>query len=770
MLRVTVLVILTTRWAAPAAAQTPPVPDGTPVGRVEFAGLDTISESYCLRVVKTRERQALSATQVQEDVRELLKTRKFLNVVADTRVEAGEATVTFRVQEKPAVVSLEIVGAQAIKQEKLFEEVGFAAGEPLDRFLVGRGRENILRKYKEKGYYYATVELDEAALRDGRVIYRVSEGPRVRVRKVRFEGNRAFPDARLKLKIQTKTYLWIFRSGAFDDEQAERDALDLQQFYRDEGFLDARVGYQLEFDEAARENLAVVFVIEEGDRYKVEEITIEGNQVFDDDRLKSEMRLVPGDFLRAEKLKEDVRRVQDVYGGYGFVDAGVDTRSDFTETPGVVIVRYLITENKQSRVGRITIRGNIRTKDEVIRRELRFYPGDLYSTVKARKAEQEVRETGLFTRATITPLEDKNGLREALVEVDEREAIDFLIGVGVSTDSGLLGSLTIENRNFDIGAWPRTWGQLFRGQAFRGDGQRLRLVLEPGTEVSRFRIDYTEPYLLDKELRFDQSFYLFERNRGPYDEARLGLLTGLSKRFRSGPLDGWAVEGAVRVEQVEIDDVKAFAARDIRDARGDHFLTSFKGSIVRDTTDSRLLPSEGYRWSFSWEQVGALGGDYSFGKPSTNFTFYKTLRTDIFDRKSILAMRADAAYIAGDAPVFERYYAGGFGSIRGFEFRGVSPRQGVYDDPIGGGFILLTGGEYSFPLYAKTVRGVTFLDMGTVERDFEITGWRAAIGFGLRINLDFFGPVPIVLDFGFPIADENNDEKRVFNFAFGASF
>ena len=133
-------------------------------------------------------------------------------------------------------------------------------------------------------------------------------------------------------------------------------------------------------------------------------------------------------------------------------------------------------------------------------------------------------------------------------------------------------------------------------------------------------------------------------------------------------------------------------------------------------------------------------------------------------------MRAVAAYIVGDAPVFERFYGGGFGSIRGFDFRGVSPRAGVFNNRVGGDFILLTGAEYSFPLYAKTVRGVTFLDMGTVEEDFGITTWRASVGFGFRVTINFFGPVPFVFDFGWPIAKDDDDDTRVFNFSMGASF
>lgn len=741
------------------------------IRRVEIQGLETISEGFVRRIIKTRAGQDYLRRQVQGDVRELWRTRKFVNVFADAVVEDGQAVVTFRVREKPEILSVEIEGNKRFSDEQLFRELSFAAGSVFDRFEINRGLENLLQKYKEAGYYYAEVELDERALAaESRVIYRVTEGPRVRVREIRLVGARSYAEPRLRLKVRSQTYLWVFRKGALDEEQADRDALELQTFYRNEGFLDARVGYRLEFDEVDREDLTIVFVIEEGPRYVIQDFRFRGNSVFDEARIRTVLQLQPGDILRDETLRQDVRRIESLYGQIGYVDARIITSYDFLEEPGVVVLNFDVMENKRSRFGRITIRGNSRTKDEVVRRELRFYPGEDYDTMRAQRAERRLLDTALFNRATITPLEDVGGFREALVEVEEADTVNFLIGVGVSTDSGVLGSLTIDNRNFDLFDWPRTWGELFRGQAFRGDGQRLRFQAEPGTEVSRFRIDFTEPYLLDKPLRFDTSIYLFQRGRDSYDEERLGFIVSLGKRFEGGPLAGWAVEGALRIEGIDISNVNPLAANDIYDVRGNSTLTSVKGTIVRDTTDSRLVPTEGYRFSLGWEQVGALGGDYDFGKPFASFAWYKTVRTDVFDRKSVFATRADMAFIVGDAPVFERYYAGGFGTLRGFDFRGVSPRAGLFNDRIGGDFILLTGAEYSVPLYAKNVRGVAFIDMGTVEEDFEITSWRVAVGFGLRVHIQFFGPVPIVLDFGWPIAKDDQDSTRVFNFSFGASF
>jgi outer membrane protein assembly factor BamA len=753
--------------------------DGAMIRRVEIAGLESIAEARVRQLLKSSEGEVYQRAIVEEDVRELLKSRWFLTAIASTFVEENQAVVRFEVRERPRVQSIEIIGNDRI-DTKDFTALLPAVGESLDRFTVIRAREDILQKYRDRGYLYATVEIDEGALdNEDRVVLRVSEGPRVRVRNIRYEGVRRYSDGTLQSKIQTQTWFPIFRAGALDETKVQADALAIQQFYRDEGYLDARAGYRIEFDEVNRRDVTLVFVVEEGTRYRVREITFDGNTIFESDRLGRGFELKPKKFARSQPLKDDRQRVADRYGELGYIDAIIEARYDYTDDPDEVIARFLVVENEPSTFGRITVRGNTFTNDEVIRRELRFYPGEEYNSVKVAKAEKRLMERGIFSKATVTPLpRGPDGVREALVEIEERDAGNILFGAGVSSDSGLIGSITLENNNFALFKWPRSpiwrigdWiGEITRGRAFQGDGQRFRIQFEPGTELIRFRIDYADPYLFDLPVRYDTSFYLFERNRGPYLERRIGTLQGLSKRFESGLLENWAVEGTFRIEGVGIDDVDPLAARPIRDVRGQSFLTTFKGSIVHDTTDSRFFPTEGYRFIMSWEQAGALGGEYCFGKPTAGFTWYKTLAKDQFGRKSVLALRMDTGYIVGDAPVFERFYAGGFGSLRGFRYRGISPTRGIKNDRVGGDFLLLAGGEYSFPLYADIIRGVTFLDMGTVNESFGIGTWRASVGFGLRIKVDYLGGVPIVLDFGFPVSSDEDDDTEVFNFSVGASF
>jgi len=745
--------------------------EGRPIKEIRIEGANLVSEEAIRATLRTKVGQAYSDSQVQGDVRALYQTGKFANVHATRRVDNGQVIVTYHVTERPEVESVEFIGNKKFKAKDLHEDVELGPGSPLDRFEVNRGRDNIEQRYKEAGYYYVTVTVDEEALKDERrVIYEIVEGPRVRVRKILYEGNENYSPRRLKKEVKTKRYIWIFRTGEFDQERAEHDCADLRNFYRNEGYLDARVSYRLETSEDRRD-LRLVFVISEGIRYHVETIKVEGNTVFDDDAILMPLKIQPESPYLNEWMKADVKYLEEEYGRIGYINAKCEPKWVYAEeTPGRIHLTLRISEGKQYRIGRIVVRGNERTRDKVVRRELRFYPEELYDTTKTKIAERRLRQTQLFSEASIKPVGDAEGVRDALVQVTETETTKFLIGVGVTSNSGVVGSLSVENRNFDLFDVPRSGSEFFRGRAFKGAGQILRLQFEPGTEFTRLRLDFREPYLLDQPVSFGQSFYLFSRGRDAYHEQRIGEQTSFGHRFQRGPLRGWAGEVAFRVEGVDIGGIDFDDAQEIRAMGGDHLLTSIKGTLVRDTTDSRFMPTQGSRFLVSWEQAGAMGGDYDFSRLIASHAWHKTLRTDVLDRKSVLTLHGRMGQIFGDAPVFERFFGGGIGSVRGFEFRGISPRAGIHDDRVGGDFMLVGGAEYNFPVYGKTLRGVAFTDMGTVEEDFGLSTWRMAVGVGARVIVEWFGPVPMAFDLSFPVTRDGDDDTQIFQFSFGTTF
>lgn len=782
-------VLLMAVWSAPVIAQPAAAPatapaaptvasspfDGTVIRELTLTGLDRIDEGYVRNQIRTRAGQPFSEDLVQRDVSRLLRTGRFVDVQARSALVDGQVNLVFAVVEKPEVASIEFTGNRKFKEKDLLEAIPFGVGDPLDLYDVRRGREAIERKYREKGYAYAEITFDEALLTsERRVVYTIVENQRVRVRSIRFEGNFTFPDSELGRQIATKSYIPIFRTGDFDPERAERDAATLQQYHRDRGFLDAEVSYVSEFTDVARERMRVTFRINEGTRYRLRETRIVGAAVFTEDELRDAMRLKPGDFFMNTWLQTDLKNLETKYGSQGYIEARILSNWVFADQPGEVILTLTINEGGQFRMGWIEVNGNFRTQEKTVRRELRFYPEEIYDITKTRAAEKRVKDTGLFTEANITPVVppgNEPGVRDVLVAVTENPRTNqFIAGVGASSDAGLVGNIVLENSNFDIFDRPRSWEEFFKGRAYRGAGQTARIQLEPGTEYTRFRVDFREPYLMNEPIGFGTSFYLFERERDGYDERRAGGNVSFDHRFESGWLKNWIGEIAFRAEYVVVADRVSFAAEDIRDVDGGSYLSSAKLSLLRDTTDSRFDPSEGYRLRMSWEQAGAMGGDYYHAKLTGDITRHYTITVDDQDRKSVLSLHTDVGQILGDAPVFERFYAGGIGSFRGFDFRGISPRDGIRDNRVGGEFMVLSGAEYSFPLVAKIVRGVTFLDMGTVEEEFGVTSWRAAVGFGVRLTLDIFNTIPMEFDLAFPIAKEDEDNERIFSFFVGLPF
>ena len=729
------------------------------VTSVEFVGLQRVAPAMARDVANVPIGSVIGQSALDEAVARLLRSGRF----SDVRARVDGDRVIFEVTERAHITEIRFEGATIFRERTLTAEVPQKIGEPLDIAAVREGREAILRKYREAGHTDATVEADEAeASRTGILLFVIHEGPKVRVRKIEFEGNEAFTDKELSKQIETKTAFWFIVSGAFDADKAQGDVARIQNFYRDEGFLDATAEYATRVD---GKNMTVTFTLNEGTRYRLESTEIEGAAVFSADELKAGMKSKVGEVVKRPEVDADVAKIRDRYGELGYLYVRVRAVRVFSDSPGLVRLTLEIEEGEQFRVGRVVVRGNTRTRDKVVRRALNLYPpDDLFNLLEAKETEQELVASRMFKSARVLPSGDEPGVRDAIIDVQESEkAGDFLFGAGVTSNSGIVGSIVLDLQNFDIWDTPETWSEFFKLRSFFGGGQRLRIEFQPGTEVSRFRIDFTEPYLFDKPIRFDKSLFLFERDRDGYTENRAGGTWSLGKRFERGRLQGWSGEVALRDEIVDVDDVDLFASNEISDDEGNNLIIGLKGTLVRDRTDSRFVPTTGDRLRISYEQVT---GDHNFGRAGVGYNWYTTVATDRLDRKSVLALRGEGGFILGDAPVFERYYAGGIGSVRGFEYRGIGERDGIEENNIGGDYLLLFGAEYSYPLYGENLRGHIFMDTGTAGSGT----YRMGIGTGVRFTLNLFGPIPIEFNLAMPVARDSDDDEQIFSFVVGNIF
>lgn len=351
------------------------------------------------------------------------------------------------------------------------------------------------------------------------------------------------------------------------------------------------------------------------------------------------------------------------------------------------------------------------------------------------------------------------------IEIDTQEARTgrFMLGAAVNSDAGVTGQITIDERNFDIMRLPTSWSDIINGTAFRGAGQGFRFEAAPGSQVSRYLISFTEPYLLDTNVSFNVSAFYYDRNFFDWDEQRYGGRIAFG--YRLSP--DLSVTAALRAENVEITDPRVRGVPQLEEVLGGSDLFSGRVSLAHDTRDIPFAPTEGHLFEISYEQVfGSF--DYPRAELDLRQYFLVRERPDGSGRHT-LGFMFRAGFSGSQTPLYENYFAGGFSTLRGFRFRGASPRYGTVI--VGGEFRMLGSAEYTFPITADDmIKGVAFVDFGTVEEEIEINAddYRVAPGLGLRLNIPALGPAPLALDFAFPVAEEDGDQRQIFSFFLGA--
>ena len=748
---------------------------GRTVEDVQILGNTTVSTSVIRNLIRTRPGEPFDPTTVEEDYQRVYGLKKFSNVEAKVEPTATGVVVIYQVFEQKQIRQVLFKSNSHISNETLKGLVEVKPGEAIDPFRVSVAQQAIKRLYLEHNYPQTHVEADRDELaRHGVLVFNIVEGPHVRIRRVRIVGNNSFTQDKLKDQIKTSSWFLFFKPGRFDPDQVEDDVAALRRFYTEHGFWDVRVGREITVSPDQTE-MMVTFVVDEGVHYRIGTITFRNNQKLPEKTLRDGLKMTEGKFYDNDVLRRDVRSMVRDYskaGGFVYVQnstnpdyLNIDSRTVFHKEAGVVDMIYDIHEGKQFHINRIIVRGNSKTQDRVFLRELRVYPGQLYNSAEFQDAVDRIKATQLVTDVTITPIGDQPSVRDVLVEVKENRTAYLRFGAGFTTNAGILGDISYEQRNFDISNWPTSWSELWSSRAFTGAGQYFKVELEPGTELSRASISFQEPYLFDQPYTLGFNAYYATRIYEHYDEVRTGAQPSIGRRFAKD----WTARISLRGEDVDIRSIddKPERAPEILAGAGHHTITSSTVDVRRDTTDSPLLPTKGTVIDFSWEHAGTLGGEYFYDKFQGSASAFYTIKEDLLDRKTILNTRARIGYITPDAPFFERFYAGGGGSIRGFRFRGISPRSGPDDDPVGGDFSVVGTVEVGFPLAGEMLRGVVFTDVGDVESTATISTIRSSVGFGFRLKLPIFSEVPLALDFGFPITRSKQDDTQVVSFSLG---
>ena len=581
------------------------------------------------------------------------------------------------------IKSIEFLGNQHFKDHVLRQRLGFELGDRLDPFLAEGGRTTIAEVYRKIGYAFVEVSLDKDKASRGNLLYTIEEGPRVQVSGIQFIGNAAYSSGTLKKIIKTTTKQWLVWPTYYTEDAIEEDVGRLRDFYYDHGYLNYKIAAEKEFSDD-HATVYITFTIAEGPPYVIGEIRITGNTRYSTEELMAHIDARVDKVYLRPTARKDATAIAQLYREQGFVDADVKQSVLMGTEPGsaVVTLKFDVTEGRPFRIGRVEVTGNEKLQDKTVRHvldEYGFTPGELYNAKMAPKdgAGQLERFVRMQTRSEevmirpVAPFDGDPNRRNARVDVKEGMTGLIMPSVGVSSDSGVFGRLVYRQDNFDIfGGPPQDFWDFLTMGSYRGAGQSLNLTLEPGTEYSQYFVEWTDPYWLDRPLSLDVLGRSWQRYRESWDESRLKGAVAVEQRLANR----WRPSIGFRAENVRLYRLDSDVPQEIKDEEGYNQLYGLKFGLDRPDIDDPFTPSKGTVFGGDYEQVT---GDFDFGILSGHVTRYWTLAEDIVGRKTVLAGRVLAATTVGDAPTFEKFYAGGANgpyALRGFRYRGISPR------------------------------------------------------------------------------------------------
>jgi outer membrane protein insertion porin family len=784
-----------------ASEGSPEALEGRPVAGVELIGLRTVDRTLVTNQLRTAVGQPLSLETVRGDIRRLQLLGQFAEISAVYRVQADRSVVVeFRVNEAPVVAAVDLVGNRQIADQDIIEvvrgSVSLIAGVPRDEYRINQARRAIENLYRERGFYQVQVFVDESELEtDNTIIFRIREGDRLKVTDIRFEGNESVPLSVLRAELDTRV-AGIFNRGVLDESVLDADVAAIIAAYRNRGYLDVRASRSVQIAGNNREAI-VTFLIDEGPLFTVRNIEFTSADLsrsealaahnhglvhFTPEQLAALLPVKPGDAYAVRDVQAAFNQIRDAYRQLGFIDARVTATEVRDLDTNQVDLRLVVREGPRFKTGLVVIAGNELTKSKVVRRDVAVSPEGWLDATGVDETERLLRQRQLFAVDPRVPtpaarIQPENpafpGYRDVLVEVQETNTGRLSFGAAVDSDAGLIGGISLQQRNFDLADTPDSFDELLRGRVFRGAGQVFNLSLQPGTRFSTYLVSLADPALFETPYGASGTLFYQTRDYRRYDEDRFGGRLRVARRFGTQ----WQGGISLRADSIELTDIETKAPVDVFEVEDRHLLTGIALDLTRTTVDDFFRPTRGTRTEMSVEQVGALGGDYSYTKLNFDHTFFLPIVEDVLGRTTVLSVKTQVGLVPqkDEVPIYDRFFLGGR-TFRGFDFRGVGP-VGIRNDTgepgreiVGGQFMFFFGAQVERPVFQDFMSVVGFIDSGTIDEDVDFSRYRVSAGVGLRLYIPQLGQAPLAFDFGFPIVKEDTDRERIFSFSLALPF
>ena len=767
---------------------------------VKISGNVRVEDDGIRLHLKSKAGESFNSATVEQDVKAIYRMGFFDDVQAEL---SPDGILTYAVKEKPYVRELRIQGASQVSREKIEAALGLSQRTILDRGKVAEGVDKVRKLYTDQGYVNVAVDYAVSVESNNQAVVELDivEGGRLLIKRISFEGNKAFSEGELRDQIATKEE-WIFsfitNRGVLDRDMLTNDVAILSQFYNDHGYVENKVDDPVIL--RARDGLDVVFRVHEGPQYRVGKVEIGGDLIQDGKQMLKSVKLTTGQIFRGSRLREDITTLSDLYSNKGFAFVQVDPVTNVDQTQKIVNVALVITKGPPVYFNRVLVAGNTKTRDKVVRRELLASEQELFAGTKVTQSRNALQRTGYFEDVQITSKKTSQpDTVDLQVEVKEGPTGTFQVGAGYSSGDGFLFNANIAEKNL------------------MGKGQGVSGVFSIGSSRQDFIFSASDPYFNDSRMALGIEAFNTEREFTDFDERKLGFavntsypLTDFRMPFFGRPRPTrepgsdelassatpsmWDyMRGGVsyNLTRETINNIENSAPETIQSEKGTSLTSSVAPGFTYDSRDHFFAPTEGTKSAFS-VKVAGLGGDSRFIKSDLSGRWhYPLLKDPKWGGAYVLALGGSLGYGIGlaernngkkDLPIFERYFLGGINSIRGFAERSIGPREPSEcstdvngqtvcssTDVVGGERSLVVNAEILFPIMEEYgIRGVAFFDMGNAfgnGESFNFSSMRRSVGAGVRW-MSPFGPLRVEL--GFPMNKQSDDETSVLGFSIGS--
>ncbi len=744
---------------------------GRTIRRVDTQGLKRIEKDAALGKISSKVGQPLRATDIREDIRALFEVGYFDEIVVRGETSADGVILKYGFKERPVISKIEFVGNERVSTKDLEEVTKVKIWSILDVSKVREDVSLLQKHYEGKGFYLAKVRYEVRPGKNDDVVvtFKIDDYEKVEIKKITFLNNKRFSDSQLKGVLgETReggAFSFMTGSGSFKETAFKTDLQRLTYWYLDNGYLKFKYENPIVTVSDDKRYLYITIYVDEGEQYKVRGTEFSGDLLFPKPELKENTTLTEGDLFSISKRNADIQKLSEMYQDLGYAFVNVIPKMDIRDEDLTVDIDYSFEKGNLVYFGEIAVLGNTKTHDKVIRRELRFKEGELYSGTKFRESREGVERLGFFAPGEvifnpITP-KGRDDRLDVEITVKERSTGTITLGAGYGSQQGFFLQTQIAESN------------LF------GRGQNLSLTgqFSASDKGSRsFNLGFTDPYSFDSKwtLGFDL-YYVSLPIPEKYDTRKLGF------DVRAGyPLADYTTFFVTYKNEGMKVDANPLAGLDPADIDADQgVLSSVIWSVVRDRRNNRFETSAGSYQSVSLETAG-LGGDKNFIKWQMNNRFYKRLFGNFVFRNSI-----EYGQIQGGGgkriPPSERFFLGGPNNLKGYEIFAVGPTRERLDqtgtvpvvrrEPIGGAVQMFSIFEVEHPLISEAgLKFVLFYDVGNAFtrfptwNEFEL---RQSYGFGFR----WFSPIgPLRFEFGYPINRKPWEDSSVFSFFIGPPF